>query len=410
MLVAFAFFLAFAAYAENAQLGIPYVSGLRAEVEGSAIKLLWQDTTIRGARYVIFRYSKQLSRSDWQKAKRLAVVPAGQESYIDQPTAKRPYYYAVLVEEGSGKIRPLFIPFRNVTTDPVEIKGGSSGSPSNAEVTALRAHAAGSSIELSFHSSAKSRELVVYRGTAPIDNEAQLLKSVSVGVIPSSQTSFQDTPVPGIPYYYAVIDSAMLASGKVALIPGQNTTRSGVTVPIRTNGNGEIIYATKRPRPLPFLTLTTNPQTGAPLPGSTSPGFPQKTALTKKTADAVHALVGSLPTKKPPKMHPVILDADKGVVKGGGEEYALKDILDGPFKAGKWKAAVAALDAYLAIRHSKAIEKRARFYLAEAHYFTGAYRQAMLEFLLVEKSYYAQAKPWMDALFTKLKTKQTGQS
>lgn len=404
----FLFFLSLALFGQNVMLSAPYVSRIRTDVEGSSIKLLWQDTGLTGASYVIYRYTMEITSSNLKSADKLAVVPAGQESYVDQPPDKRDYFYAVLVQDTSGKINDIFVPFRNVTTEGVSVKALVGEQPLYAEVSVLRAAPTGDLLKLTFKSSEPNRELVIYRNTSPIDTESQLLSSVSIAVIPSSQTSFEDSPVPGIPYYYAVIDSAMLAGGKVTLAPGQNTTATGAEVPIRTDALGQIEYAPKRPRPLPFLTLNSNLQTGARLAGSTPSPVPDETRLSQPTAAAVDSLLGSLPTEKPAIMKPVVLDPERGEVAGGGEEYTLKSIVDGSFASSDWKQTITVLNGYLNIHHSKSVESRARFYLGQAYYFSGDYRKSFLEFLYVEDSLYTAVQPWMDALFNKLQGSSSG--
>lgn len=380
----------------------PYVSRLRTDVEGSAIKLLWQDSNITGAKYVVYRYTQEITSENLQNAERVAVVPAGQQSYIDRPPNKQDYYYAVLIEEPSGKVNDLFIPFRNVTTEGVSVSTLAGQQQAYADITSLKATRDGTHIHLTFKSSSSNRELVIYRSTSPMKDEAELLSAVSIGVIPSSKDSFEDTPVPGIPYYYAIIDTAMLADGKVSLAMGENATDAGVEVPIQTNASGQVEYAPKRPRPLPFLTLTSNLETGAKLPGQTPSVVSNATPLTKSTSTAIDALLGSLPARRQAAMKPTVLDPEKGVVVSGGEEYLLKNIIDGTFASKDWPKTIKALDAYLNIRHSKPVESRARFYLGEAYYFAGDYRKSFLQFLFVENQLYTETQPWMDALFAKL--------
>ncbi|HUX21866.1 MAG TPA: hypothetical protein VMW69_11555, partial [Spirochaetia bacterium] len=268
--------------------------------------------------------------------------------------------------------------------------------------TALQVRLSGKQVALTFKSSAQDRERVVYRSTSPIENETELLGALSVGVILSSQQSFDDTPAPGIPYYYAIIDSAMLADGKVTLAMSQNATAASVEVPIQTDSLGQVEYAPKRPRPLPFLTLSSNLQTGAALPGSSPAVVANATPLTKPTVAALDSLLGSLQTTSTAQPVPVVLDPEKGVVAGGGEEYTLKGIIDGPFAAKDWAKSLNDLNNYLNIRHSPAVESRARFYLGEAYYFAGDYRKSFLQFLFVENGLYTEVQPWMDALFVKL--------
>ncbi len=396
------FFVGLTLFAQNEAVSASYVSRIRTDVEGSYIKLLWKDVSTPGVKYVVYRYTHELTSSNLNDAEKLAVVPAGQESYLDQPSDKRDYFYAVLVQDASGKINDIFVPFRNVTTEPASVKTLVGEQPAYADVTSLQAHLSGRSIELSFKSSAPNRELVVYRGTSPIENETDLLSALSVGVLPSSRTSFEDTPVPGISYYYAIIDSSMLADGKVTLAPGENTTTAGIEVPIKTNASGQIEYAPKRPRPLPFLTLGSNLETGTRLAGSTPSAMPEETPLSRPTTAAVDSLLGSLPPQKPVEMKPSVLDSEKGAVAGGGEEYTLKSIVDGPFSASDWKKAISALSGYLNIRHSQPVENRARYYLGQAYYFAGDYRQSFLEFLFVENALYPEVQPWMDALLREL--------
>ena len=120
--------------------------------------------------------------------------------------------------------------------------------------------------------------------------------------------------------------------------------------------------------------------------------------LVMRLEHAIHGAEGGCrPLRCPRERRRVIL-----AVAGGGEEYLLKQIVDGPFASSDWKKSVSELTGYLNIRHSAAIENRARFYLGEAYYFDGQYRKSFLEFLYAENALYTEVQPWMNALFTKL--------
>jgi TolA-binding protein len=165
---------------------------------------------------------------------------------------------------------------------------------------------------------------------------------------------------------------------------------------------GQIEYAPKRPRPLPFLILNTDLQTGARLAGTAPSITTHAAALSKSTATALESLLHALPPTPATQVHPMILDPEKGIVTSGGAEYTLKKIVDGPFTAKDWAEAITALNGYLNIRRSAAVTSRARFYLGQAYYFAGNYRKSFLEFLFAENDLYTVAQPWINALFSKL--------
>ena len=391
--------------AQSAGDAAAYVSRLRAVVDGPYVKLLWKDSDLPNASYVVYRSTQEISADNLASAAKLAVVPAGQQSYVDTPPDTKSYYYAVFAQDGSGRLYSLFIPFRNVTTVGVSVGLALSEQVQYAQVTGLAATRSGDSIQLSFHSSKPDRQLVVYRNTSPIRDVNELLGAVSVGLIPSSQSEFTDHPIAGIPYYYAIVDSDMLSTGSVSLALGANATSAPVEIPLAPGAIGESEFAGKRLRPLPFLVIT--PTSGS-APVLSSPGAltPQAKSLSPAAQEAVASLLGSLPSQSSQLLSPVLLDPDKAPSPdAGGDEHALLAILSGPFAGKDWAAAERALKDYLAIRRAEDLQRRARFYLGQCYYFEGDYRRSFMEFLLVEDNFYAAVQPWLTSIFTKLHTR-----
>ncbi len=388
--------------AQSVGNAVTYVSRLRAVVDGPDVKLFWKDSGLPNASYVIYRYSEEITADNLASATRLGVVPSGRESYIDTPPDAKSYYYAVFAQDSSGRLYDLFIPFRNVTTMGVAAALPASAAVRYAEVTDLAARRAGDEVILTFHSSKPDRQLVVYRNTSPIQSVNELLGSVSVGLIPSSQSEFKDSPIAGIPYYYAIVDAQMLATGSVSLALGANATRNPVEIPLSTSTIGESEFAGKRLRPLPFLVITPG---GGSAPELASPGAlaPAAKSLTPAAQSAVDSLLGSLPPQAAKPLAPVLLDVDKAPSpNAGGDEQALLAILSGPFAAKDWASAQRGLKNYLAIRRSRDLELRARFYLGQCYYFEGDFRRSFMEFLLAEDSFYTAVQPWIASIFEKL--------
>ena len=397
--------LSFPLFAQSAGDVATYVSRLRAVVDGPYVKLLWKDSDLPDASYVVYRSTREMSSDTFADAAKLAVVKAGQESYVDTPPDAKSYYYTVLAQDSSGKLYSLFIPFRNTTTTAVAVRIPMSAAVTYAQVTDLAAKRSGDAILLSFHSSRPDRQLVVYRNTSPVSSVNELLGSVSIGLIPSSQSEFKDNPIAGIPYYYAVVDSDTLSTGSVSLALGANATRDPAEIPLSPGTIGETEFAGKRLRPLPFLVLTPDGG-GAPLLSSPGALAPQAKSLAPAAQSAVDSLLGTLAAPSSQSLAPVLLDADKAPSpNAGGDEHVLLAILSGPFAARDWPAAERALKDYLAIRRAEDLMTRARFYLGQCYYFEGSYRRSFMEFLLVEDRFYAAVQPWLSSIFEKLHTR-----
>lgn len=405
LLVALFAILAVPLFAQEVTITAPYVSRLRTSVEGSYIKVLWKDSNLPGAKYVIYRSTTPIDSTTFAGARKLATVPAGQESFVDQPPAGGPYYYAVLVLDQKGQIRALFIPFRNITSVGVSPAPAAAAGAGYASIEGLRASRSGDTVTLRFSSSLPDHELLIYRATSPVVTSRDLATAVAVGDLSGGTTSFTDTPVPGIPYYYAVIDSAMLRNGSIVLTPGENTTRTPVEVPLPAAMAEPKLYATPRPQPLPLLRLTTNPVTGTPLPPSAVASASKKIELSPAAQADVAALLSGLPAATSPQLAIIVLDPEKGVVAQTGEEISLKAIVDGPLEGRDWPVAEKRFDDFLSIPRAQAIEQRARFYLGQAYYFQRDYRRAFLEFLIAEKGLYTEVQPWMNEIFDRLQGK-----
>ncbi len=85
-----------------------------------------------------------------------------------------------------------------------------------------------------------------------------------------------------------------------------------------------------------------------------------------------------------------------------GEEELLRVIAVAGMGVSDYRESVEKLSGFLSARHSKATEARARFYLGQAYYFRGQYREAMSEFVFSRGTYYVETQSWIDACLEKL--------
>jgi hypothetical protein len=223
--------------------------------------------------------------------------------------------------------------------------------------------------------------LLLYRSIEPLKDMGGLSNAVIAQNNVSS--SFTDYPLPGVAYYYAVVDADALSRGEVALIPDVNATSAPVYVPLSETDAGRI---TKAPRqmPLPRILLQSLLPVGAGERPAPSP-------LSADAADCLSDIARKTPQR--PEKSPRVFAEDLEPPENG-EEYALRSIIQGDFSAHNWLRAVDLLAAFLTLPRSAASETKARFYLGQAYYFLNQPDKALFEFLAVKNAYPDDAYIW----------------
>jgi hypothetical protein len=334
-------------------------------------------------------------------------VPYGVESYIDEvENAGTAYYFIAASSEtgqnGAGSRAVVFntvIPLNNTvmintTFQRSEAPAAATGAAGQG-IYALEAAVEGEGVTISYRVDDAYRNTILYRSVQPIQRTADLLKAVIVqsGIEPP----FVDYPVPGISYYYAVIFEDELTRGSVGIFPGNNATVRAVEV---SAGNGRVgLPGAKnelRSMPLPLMSLN------YAVPGIDS--FSELSTPIPLGLEAARAIAGirkprpkAIPFKKPRAFSE---DLDERA--DAWEEFGLRPIVQGPFIRHDWQSVKAELDRYLALSHSGLAEARARFYLGQGFYFSGEFREALFEFLMIKPGFFIETNEWIEATLTQL--------
>jgi hypothetical protein len=332
-------------------------------------------------------------------------VPYGVQSYIDEVESSGRWYYLAAASDESGRRYDVVIPFNNMIEisvaeglrDPGQ--NGAARETQTLEETmifSLRAAVQGDGVVISFRTMDGSKNPVLYRGVQPIGSAADLLGAVIVQT--GIGSPFTDYPVPGIPYYYAVIFEEDLLAGQVSIFPGRNATTEAAEVPPGRYRVGLPKAADQiRPMPLPLIALN------AVVPGAGGLSeipvpVPLSTPVAKALADIKPA-----PAAPAPEKSPQAFSQDTQSVSGG-EAYTLGAIVGDPFAKRDWDRAREELLRFLSLPRSGGIEARARFYLGQVYYFSGRPREALFEFLSAQYAYPAEAGDWIQASLAKLVT------
>jgi TolA-binding protein len=449
--------------AQEAHLKVsaPFVSRLKAQARQGSILLSWRESPdLKGPR-LIYRSTAEITEANFSSARLVARLDPAVNAYEDHPPDGKPYFYAVLLEDAKGKLYKLFIPFRNKTSAAVRTAGVASEQALAARITSLSAAVSDDAVRLRFQASRADRELLLFRSTGPMRKPDDLLNAAPPVGLNAGATAYVDYPIPGLDYYYAVVDAGLFKAGQVKLEEGQNATTTPVQVPL---GAGRVALpplksvvpaVQAQPEPAkraPAAAPPAAPRTAAAPPAAAPTGalppaaaaeapawpaaeaqpeaFPDREAVTPlpllaldldlasgsqlPTASAfasprfssgplspqTQKAVAAVLSDAPPPARPRLKAAafpEDLAARGDSEAYGLQSILVKHLLPGDNAAAEAQLLDFLSVRHSEEAGARAHFYLGQAYYLQGKYQQACLELLLAQDRFYVAAQPWIDA-------------
>jgi hypothetical protein len=378
-----------------------FVSRLRAEPVDYQVKLTWADSPDLKGTCLVYRFTEEIFPQNLSKAALIGSVPTGTGSYIDTPPDRRGWFYAVLIRNASGTLYPLLVPFRNKTSSAVMAQTAAPEDQLAAEVKGIKAAPTGQGdiIEISFSSSNPARDMLLFWGSSPFVRPEDLLRATRTTPLDPGTTRYTLAVLPGVDYWFAVIDAGLFKLGQAPLVKGVNSTAYPVQLQITaSHGLPALSPVSRRGIPLPSLALSRGVQSGLEIPETGVPDLPAARPTTDATEKSIAALRQSLAgsERKPPK--PYVLPSDTTPTPGG-ELARLQDIVQGPFLGGDMTGARQKLQAFLSLPRKPDLIARARFYLGQVDYFQGQARDALLEFLAAQDYYYQESAPWIDACY-----------
>jgi hypothetical protein len=388
----------FGAFSEETEaVFAPFVSHLEAELKNGFIRLTWEDSRNVTGPVFIYRSDTPFPVSPLPPG---TEVSYGAQSYVDEAERPGTFHYFAVSSDDRGRKYMIPIPYTNTVS--ITVNSGdvafflnssreASGTPETAEknIHSFKAEENNGRIVLSFEGGGKNA--VLYRSTRPMRTGEDLLQALIVGR--GSSPPFIDYPVPGIPYYYAVVFEEDLNSGFITLSAGKNTTAEPVAVRRGQETAEPAPDGRLRTVPLPPMSVESARNGLAPdLPSS---------PLSEEALRAARVLAGPA-SKTVPFREPGVFLEDVESSPSSGENGRLSQIVRGPFSSRKWEEAGEELRHFLSLPRPAAVESRSRFYLGQVYYFTGKPREALFEFLSARNIYPNEANPWINAVLARL--------
>jgi len=412
----------------------PFISQLRIAVRDPQVRLTWEDIPNSPSTYFIYRYTREISTSNYFLAEQVAQVPPGTQIYIDTPPVNGNYYYAVLAADGSGNPFPVFIPMRNITLVPARISmvmaqnptpatestsetgdNGESAAETTpvpevpARLSGLRVIARSDNLafEISYQTDSPRRRVSLYRSTGPITNSENLAQALLVDTVGGTINQFIDYPVPGVAYYYGVLDTDALDPG--SLVRGTNTLINPVSLPLGEQAvvtSVPVEAANPRALGLPLLSSQARFISTTNLDSPVLPFPSRETEPTDRARQAFDILMAPFPQAPLPEPEVLIFpeDRDPGQEQNKAEARILQSILTTQFQNRNWDESLSLFANLMTLPLETERRARVEFYQAQAQYFLGNYEQSYLAFLLIRDQVGASTvDPWMNDILLRLR-------
>ncbi|MBN2739174.1 MAG: hypothetical protein JXR70_19505 [Spirochaetales bacterium] len=380
----------------------PYVTKLKAITESNMIILTWQNPDDFKGTILVYRHNSEISNDNLLMASEIAQLNNTKLSYVDFPPRSQSFYYAILLKDENNTVYYNFIPARNITSTALSLAPQSESGETETEITNIKTQVKDDYIVINWKTSEPSRDLMIFRSTKAISSTDDLLGSVSPQSLEGGTSSYSDAAIPGIDYYYSVLDASQYKLGRIKINPGSNATTNAVSIPLSsTSSNNHEDFVSQRSRPLPLLSITRDVEFDQYLITSPTVLLPRKTELSDKTKSALTKLLTNVKPEGDPQMEFQVLEIDR-IAESTGAANQLHKMVFNKLNLSNMETLITQLNDFQKTKQSDEIKARVGFYLGQIYYFKGQYQKAILNFIQANDHHYTTVQPWMDACFSKL--------
>ena len=379
----------------------PFVSRLRADLNGTEVVLSWTDPVkTENLVYRILRHSRPIDSGNIRQAEILATVAPGIET-IYRPARRRCRLVVCRCRRASLR-RPDVrsddslekYPGRSGSDRLGQFPAGQGGPDPFTENSPVILRYLGFSVTAV---PARTRTWCFVRGSRPLDSDFSLDYAVEIGRSRGSEGSFEDNPLPGVRWYYAVLDASLFDSGT----SGWMDTAAFAGPLERTGSEQTARDVQMRPAPLPVLRIDRSVRDGRAIQAFEG-DLPERQSLGREAVSTLATLLGPMEGALWVEPSPVIL-APETAYSEDRKQLHLNSIISKSFSGESWPDAEDELFALLASNGvDKATRARILFYIGQCRYFQDKREGAFLAFLAASDEYYAQARTWMIRIYADL--------
>lgn len=230
--------------------------------------------------------------------------------------------------------------------------------------------------------------IAIYRTKQKITDITDLKDEVPFVFLPPTTTFYKDNIMTFGRFYYTVLIRLSPEDEFSLIIPGVNATVFPTSVKLEISKEPE---AKKKTIPPVESTLNSAGVRAMPLPYLDL--LQQKTESTNisKEIQEEALLLGKTSLEK---IEPYVFRNEFNL-QATGDSSILQDIVVTQLLTGKYTEAVQQLEEFLRLNRAEDTTSRAIFYLGEAYLFNGNYKEALTQFLKVQKVFPELSNKWI---------------
>jgi hypothetical protein len=338
----------------------------------------------------------------------------------------QPFYGRTYIPPPSTTVMSAMPPVETRSSAVPKISSGANqqaawqNANSSGALTGLTAIGEIGGIRITFSSGELQKKVVVYRNIAPIMRISDLLSS-DVAHLPGAASPFVDKVTNDIPYYYAAVYDEDLRAGAAVISPPYNATLYPA-VALKTSA------AQSAPSAQPYISQLDRPR---PENSSGKLSLEAEAALANKNfitpipyqersysapyqndvppSNYSSGVTGQRlypPEITRPALEPHVFGQDLQSSAPGSDEYRLHLIVKGSFTWRNWGQAIAELFRFLVDSNDSQVKDRARFYLAQAYYFSASYNNALTEFLAIQSRFPNETSFWIQTTLSAISSQR----
>ena len=372
-------FLAFFAFQLAAQ-AVTAVTDISVLVTNMSVQITWK----RGqgysyspdTNYRIYRDTKPLTKQTVNADTLIAEQDSSQLIFSEILPDTAHYYYAVMAVKDDSFLTSAVVPGMNATIAAVTGQYNDWEITEKANISNFNVIAQNSAVIITYTTENRGNRLNLYRSIYPFTNLESLANALLLASFTDTGSPLTDVPPQNQSFYYALAEESDVCDGTARFIRGVTTSLAPVSIRL-TNTRLNTTAQTSRIAPLP-IDSEVKPDTGS----SVDMLFEYDSKA--GTADSTGLK----------EMY--IFPSETADYPGGTTE--LSSIISACFSTKNWLKAENELSKYIAASSSNSAKQRAEFYLAEAYYFLGKKRQALLLFLSLRDQYPLESAEWIDAV------------
>jgi len=374
----------------------PFPSKLKLYKSGLEIIMTWQDSDdLEDESYLIYRNREPITENTFNNSQLLAEIDSGIMIFTDKPSGFGDFYYAIICRDAQ-RTYPVFLPYRNSSAKPVNIASREFQEENAGLVRNLQTQIYDSRVSIRFNSDQDTRRYAVYRSTHPIKDLMELNRSNLLRILEPGIRQYQDSPIPGIPYYYAVVDYELYQSSDKDLLYNGNWTNNAITLPLTEYLGSSYRTTDLRRAPLPEIRLE---RFFAELP-EVDLQIPSEKSISPSVLGKIRNYL-KIEEQQIQELEPVILAFERSE-SSLPQQKRLTELIEQDFNEGNWEEAQNKLLLLLQEDGGRELNHRIYFYRGQCNYFLKRYEEAYMDFSLSSRVYPRESMVWQEKIISKL--------